>query len=95
MMVVSKLASGGKSELGAGADSVDGIRARMNEIKMTRLGEIEPDLNSFEQASAGVDGVDGNYASESEEDGIDGMARLKLRELDYFDVDGRKMTVSE
>ncbi|PON60903.1 hypothetical protein PanWU01x14_150320 [Parasponia andersonii] len=89
---MSKLTSGGKSELGARADSVDGIRARMNEMKTTRLGEIEPELDSFEQASAGVDE---NCASEPEEYGIDGMARLKLRELDCFNVDGRKMTVSE
>ncbi|POO01637.1 hypothetical protein TorRG33x02_024140 [Trema orientale] len=67
----------------------------MNEMKMTRLGEIEPELDSFEEASAGVDGVDGNCASELEEGGVDRMARLKLRELDCFDVDGRKMTVSE
>ncbi|PON33063.1 hypothetical protein PanWU01x14_355710 [Parasponia andersonii] len=89
------MVSGGKSELGAGADSIDEIWARMNEMKMTQLGMIEPELDSFEQASAGVDGIDRNCASEPEEDGVDGMTRLKLRELDCFDVDGRKMTVSE
>ncbi|PON48494.1 hypothetical protein PanWU01x14_236890 [Parasponia andersonii] len=64
----------------------------MNEMKITGLGEIKPELDSFEQASAGVDGIDRNYASEPEEDRIDRMARLKLRELDYFDVDRRKLT---
>ncbi|PON39694.1 hypothetical protein PanWU01x14_303340, partial [Parasponia andersonii] len=63
----------------------------MNEMKMTQLGKIEPELNSFEEASAKVDGVDRSCVSEPEEDGFDGMARLKLRELDCFNVDGRKM----
>ncbi|PON60172.1 hypothetical protein PanWU01x14_154970 [Parasponia andersonii] len=90
---MSKLASGGKSELCAEADSIDGIRVRMNEMKTTQLSEIELELDSFEQASARVDDIDWSYVSEPKEDDVNEMKRLRV--LNCFDVDERKMTVSE